>query len=385
MTPVGTAHADDQSDVDKAVAEVTAAHDRANAAAASWGAAQSELDQANQDAVGLQAQIDDIQKQVVSLENGVQQLALRQFTSGDSSTNLLLTDLKGVTDQVEISALTGLLTDTNLGAINEYQASKLQLDSKQAALSAKMQQIKQKQASMEAAQSEARSDIDKWTQIQNKALQDAAVAKALAQQAAAEKAALLAAKQKAAAEAAAQRAAAAAAAAVANASAGAPVAGPAGAASPAPVVGGGNGSGNISGGCNGDCGYVDTSIICPVGGPSAFSDTWGAPRSGGRRHQGVDMLGARGTPILAVVDGIAKDGTNALGGNAVNLTGSNGNGYYYAHLESWAKSGAVKQGDVLGYMGDTGDAIGTVHLHFEVHPGGGAAVNPFPSAKYACG
>jgi len=383
MAPSSAAHAEDQSDIDKAVAEVTAAHDRANQAAAAWGTAQSELDQANQDAVELTSQVEAVQQQVSTLHRGVQQLALQQFAAGDTSTNLLLSDLKGVTDQVAISALTGLLTDTNLSAIDQFQVSKQLLQVKQAALTAKTHQIQLKQASLEAAQSAARADIDTWTEIQNKALQDQAIAKAVAQQQAAEKAAIKAAAQKAAADAAAQKATAAAAASV---SAGAPAAaGPAVAATPVAVTGGGNGSANVNGGCIGDCGYIDTSIICPVGGPSAFSDTWGAPRSGGRRHQGVDMLGALGTPILAVVDGIAKDETNGLGGNAVNFTGSNGNGYYYAHFDSWAKNGVVKRGDVIGYMGDTGDAKGSVHLHFEIHPGNGAAVNPFPSVKFACG
>jgi peptidoglycan LD-endopeptidase LytH len=387
VIPTAGAQAD-QTDVDKAVAEVTAAHDRANAAAASWGQAQSELDQANQDAVELKAQVDAIQQQVTSLQTGVQQLALQQFASGNSATNMLLTDLKGVTAQVERSALTDLLTDTDVSAIDQYQASQDKLVVKQAALDAKLHQIQLKQAALEAARAAAQDDIATWTKIQDQALKDQAIAKALEQQAAAEKAAAKAAFEQAAAAAAAARAkaaAAAAAAAAANGAPAAPAAGPAGPSGPVPGGPSGKGVSTITGGCVGACGFVDTSIVCPVGGPSAFSDTWGAPRSGGRRHQGVDMLGARGTPIIAVVDGIAKDETNGLGGNAVGFVGNNGNSYYYAHLESWAKNGPVRQGDVIGYMGDTGDAKGTVHLHFEVHPGNGAAVDPFPSAKYACG
>ena len=125
-------------------------------------------------------------------------------------------------------------------------------------------------------------------------------------------------------------------------------------------------------------------MTCPVAGASAFADTWGAARSGGRSHEGVDMMGARGTPIVAVVAGTAAPKTNRLGGNAVWLTGANGFTYYYAHLDSFAASGAVSPGTVIGYMGDTGNARGTVHLHFEVHPGGGRAVNPTPYARAAC-
>ncbi len=96
------------------------------------------------------------------------------------------------------------------------------------------------------------------------------------------------------------------------------------------------------------------------------------------------MMGARGTPIVAVTSGTALAKNNRLGGLSVWLSGNNGFKYYYAHLDSFGAQGAVNQGDVIGDMGDTGNARGTVHLHFEVHPGGGRAVNPYPYARSAC-
>ena len=96
------------------------------------------------------------------------------------------------------------------------------------------------------------------------------------------------------------------------------------------------------------------------------------------------MLGARGTPLLAVVDGFARKMNNTLGGNAIWFTGSDGNAYYYAHLDSFGALGNVSKGDVIGYLGDTGNARGTPHLHFEIHPGGGAAVNPYPTVRARC-
>lgn len=126
------------------------------------------------------------------------------------------------------------------------------------------------------------------------------------------------------------------------------------------------------------------SWLCPVAGPNAFGDTWGAPRSGGRTHQGVDMMSPFGTPLVAVVAGSVTMKTNNLGGNVVWLTGVDGNKYYYAHLSSWeGGSRSVAAGEVVGYVGATGSTSAN-HLHFEIHPGGGAAVNPFPTVRQFC-
>jgi peptidoglycan LD-endopeptidase LytH len=123
---------------------------------------------------------------------------------------------------------------------------------------------------------------------------------------------------------------------------------------------------------------------CPVPG-SSFSDSFGAARSGGRGHQGVDMMAGRGTPILAVVSGIVSQSSSGLGGNQISLAGSDGNTYFYAHLQSYVGGpGPVNAGDVIGKVGDTGNARGTPHLHFEIHPGGGAAVNPYPTVRANC-
>ncbi|MGB3736456.1 MAG: M23 family metallopeptidase [Ilumatobacter sp.] len=125
-------------------------------------------------------------------------------------------------------------------------------------------------------------------------------------------------------------------------------------------------------------------IACPVNGPRAFADTWGAPRSGGRSHEGVDMMSPRGTPLVAVESGSANFKTNNLGGNAIWLTGSSGTKYYYAHLSAWeGSSRSVSKGEVIGYVGATGNTSAN-HLHFEVHPGGGRAVNPYPYVRAVC-
>jgi murein DD-endopeptidase MepM/ murein hydrolase activator NlpD len=129
---------------------------------------------------------------------------------------------------------------------------------------------------------------------------------------------------------------------------------------------------------------------CPVAGAVLFGDTWGDPRSGGRSHQGVDMMAAAGTPLAAIYSGTVSLKVNSLGGNTIWLTSGSGDQYYYAHLQSYASGLAsgqsVSEGQIIGTVGSSGNASANFpHLHFEYHPGGGSAVNPYPLVKSICG
>jgi murein DD-endopeptidase MepM/ murein hydrolase activator NlpD len=110
----------------------------------------------------------------------------------------------------------------------------------------------------------------------------------------------------------------------------------------------------------------------PVQGGGKFTNDWGAPRSGGRKHRGTDIFAPRGTPVVAIEDGVvSRVGWNDLGGNRLWLNGK----WYYAHLDRYApgitEGSSVKAGQVLGYVGDTGDAKGTPpHLHLGYNPRG---------------
>lgn len=112
---------------------------------------------------------------------------------------------------------------------------------------------------------------------------------------------------------------------------------------------------------------------------TAVQSGFGAVRDGGRRdHEGIDIFAPRGTPVAAVADGVARADTNGLGGNVVWLRG-NGRTFYYAHLDRQAIEGTVRvrAGDVLGYVGNTGNARTTApHLHFGIYDGD--AIDPLP-------
>jgi hypothetical protein len=146
-------------------------------------------------------------------------------------------------------------------------------------------------------------------------------------------------------------------------------------------------------------------LVFPVAGPTTYIDDFGQPRAGGV-HQGNDLLAAKKTPVVAVEAGKIKYWTtSASAGCMLYLYGDSGTTYLYIHLNNdltmrndnrgscvpgiayarGLKDGAkVTAGQLIAYVGDSGDANGIhPHLHFEVHPGGGAAVSPFPYLQTA--
>lgn len=125
-------------------------------------------------------------------------------------------------------------------------------------------------------------------------------------------------------------------------------------------------------------------FACPVSGARFFND-WAFPRSGGRAHAGTDLFAPRGTPVRAPVSGFVEVATGAIGGKQFRLTTPEGHLVFGSHLDSFGATGQVSAGTVIGTVGDTGNARGSSpHLHFEIHPAGGGAVNPFPLLRSTC-
>jgi murein DD-endopeptidase MepM/ murein hydrolase activator NlpD len=394
VVPAAPSFADD-SDAQRAAEEIADARERANAAATAVFDAESRLDQLDIEQAALRQEVDGLQAQVDELQRTVEAVAVNRFTRSGTTGLPLLTGFETAGDQAQMDVLLDVVNETSAEDFDTFDSLNLDLADSQ-------RRLEQAEANAEAARDElerrrdqALAEVERLKEVEAQRLKDEAVRKALAAEEAERR-------RQAEAEAAATAAAAAAEAAKNNTSnnngggsnrggssdsGGSDAGGDTGRGGSSGGSGGGQtGGGGIGGNPGGGAGdYATPGWVCPVNGSVGFGDTWGAPRSGGRSHQGVDLIGARGLPLVAVVDGFVQQKTNSLGGNAVWLSGADGNKYYYAHLDSWAASGSVTAGTVIGYLGDTGNARFSVpHLHFEIHPGGGAAVNPYPTVRAHC-
>ena len=379
--PGASTRADDSS-AQQAAKEIADARERANAAADAYFQAESKLDSLGIEAEQLQAKIADLQAQVDALHDRVAQVAINLFTRSDSGTSPLLNGFSSPEEQMQVAALSEVISDTSAEDFDLYDSLNRDLSKQQKALESKKKETEQQKANAAALRDKATAEVDHLKQVEAQRLKDEAVQKALQAEERAR---------------AAKKAAEDAAKAAPDTTVAPPPAGndaDGGGGAPQTTAPnnsgsggqtGGGGAGGRPGGAGGN-NYGNVDWVCPTGTAAvAFGDTWGAPRSGGRRHQGVDMIGPIGTPLLAVVDGVAEAKSNTLGGITIWFRGADGNKYYYAHLDHYAQLGAVHKGDVIGYMGQTGNARFSVpHLHFEIHPGGGAAVNPYPTVRAHC-
>ena len=153
---------------------------------------------------------------------------------------------------------------------------------------------------------------------------------------------------------------------------------------------GGGGRGIINAGRDGAPAAAVEGFICPVDPIQAtFTNDWGARRSRNRYHQGTDVFALRETALVAVVDGVVTLSTGRLGGVVLHVTAENNTRYYYAHLSGYLpglRSGdEVLAGDVIGFVGNSGNARGTSpHVHLQIHPYGDNPVNPFLTLVEAC-
>ncbi len=377
--PLTVANAQDPAAV-RAAQEIQAARDRANAAAQAMFDAESRLDTLELEITAAEQDLTAVEAQADTMRSSLQQDAQRSFVNSGSSIPLLI-DLDqanaGITADRQASVARGAASvelDDFDAVMKDVRAKRAELERQQAATTQAREQFEDLKAAAE-------SEVVKLAEIEKQRLADVAVQRELERQRQAKIAQEAeAARQLQAANAAAPPAVRAnvAVASPSGASSGSSsaqgAASPAPAAAPAPTPVAESPPPSNAG----------SGIVCPVAGPRAFGDTWGAARSGGRSHEGVDMMSPGGTPLVAVESGSVQFKTTRLGGNSVWLNGSSGTRYFYAHLSAWeGSSRSVSQGEVIGYVGATGNTTAN-HLHFEIHPGGGRAVNPYPYVRAVC-
>ena len=399
LTTTVSRASDSDSEAQKAAKEIADARERANAAADAYFASESRIDQLDLQMDQLKTEITALEGDVKALQQSVENVAIGRYTRSGTTGVPLLTGFQSPEDQVKIDALLEVIYDSSANDFDRFDALNADLADKRAKLEDKKAQAEQERANLASLKDAASAEVQRLKDVEADRLKDEAVRTALIAEQARRKR-----------EADAKRLLAAPTATTptqVDLTGGDPVAanaavddngGDAGDDSGAPSgvatrpslpdagggQTGGGGNGNFPGGGN-DYGTWP-GWTCPTGAsPAPFADTWAAPRSGGRRHQGVDMIGQRGIPVLAVVDGVAEPKSNVLGGTTIWFSGVDGNKYYYAHLDGYGQLGSVKAGTKIGILGQTGNAQFSIpHLHFEVHPGGGPAVNPYPTVAAHC-
>ena len=378
-----SAQTDDDA-AQQAAREITAARQRANQAAEDFFAAESRLELLLLEQERLQLELADLADEVAELKRAVEFVAVSRFVSSGATGIQILTDLREPTEQLHGDVLATVVAESGATTLDDYGEARTRLNDKEAELEDTESSLERHKVELVQLQSDAETEVERLREVEGQRLEDEAIAAAVAAQQREEDRQLEELERR---RAEAAR--------VAAAKAGGVAASVSAGSSDGNTTGNQGLSGGAAGGRTGrggtgtnpraaGAGYLDQTLICPILGGSAYGDTWGAPRSGGRRHQGVDMLAPTGTPLQSVIGGVVTHRTNALGGITISLHGDNGNRYYYAHLIAYeGEPGRVETEQVIGFVGDSGNASGVPHLHFEIRPNGGVPMNPYLSVRAA--
>ena len=322
MLVVPPALADTKSQLDEAKRELAAVQSQLNEAAARWQAAESRLEQTQDEVADAKARMEQIQASIDRIQERLQRRAVLAFQSGPASTIDLLLSSSSFAEFSDRLEFLGSMAQADSDLLVEQDVATEQLQRARADLLVLSERQAATAAELQAA---AVAIQDRLAAVQARVSD--LTAKYNAEQAAARQLQIL---------------------------GQTPVPG-------APLQ------------------------VCPVAGPNSFVDSFGWPRSGGRSHQGTDLIAASGTPVVAAHPGVVSRSSSSLGGIQAYVRAPSGTYTFYAHLSGYSSaSGSVGAGTVIGYVGSTGNAGSVNHLHFEYHPGGGAAIDPYPYLLAVC-
>ena len=336
--------------------DLEAAQRRADRAAEELSQAEEELARAEDTVAGLETRVARVDARVAAVRDQVRQLAVRQYVQGTAGITRLFR-MVDANQVVRAQQFASVIAETSSDALEQYRADKEDLRIEVAALDREQKARTRVLGDLRRRQGDAVRELERLTRIDAEAR-----AAREAEQLRAEAAAAAAAPRASTAPPAPSEPGA-----PATTRPAAPATTPTTRAStPAPATASGD-------------------WVCPVAGPNAFSDDYGAPRGGGRSHQGNDILAAKGTPVVANVSGVVTQRNGEVSGLAYFLAGDDGNRYFGAHLDTFGASGRVSAGTKIGTVGNTGDAAGgPPHLHFEIHPGGSGYINPYSTLRKYC-
>jgi peptidoglycan LD-endopeptidase LytH len=335
------ASADTEGELDSAEQQLESARadlDRANQL---WQEAEAELGRSQDAAEAARARIEVLRAELEKIRRELNERAAALFIAGGNPQAIALLTSQSVSDAVDRMEFASAVAEGDSDLANQVAVESQELAWQQEQLA---EAISRQEAAVDAIESQQSAIEDELARF-------AARVDELEDQLAAERAA----------------AARAAAAADASGNGGSPGSG-GNDGSPAPVTG---------------SGWIQT---CPVNGPNSFIDSFGDPRSGGRSHAGIDMISPQGTPVVAVHSGTVHRTGSSIGGLGVVVFHDGSSDWtFYTHFSSYGSYGEgahVSAGSTIGYVGNTGTTV--YHLHFEYHPGGGAAINPYTALLGVC-
>ena len=355
---------------EKSAQEIQAARDRADAAAQAVFDTESEIDGLEIEIAETEAELVEIEAEADGMRSGLEQQAIRSYVGAGGPTMPLLIDIDASNDALAAEVLSSVATETAYVDLDDFDAVMVEIGETRKDLEEQQDEAAVAAVNFAALIEKAEAEVILLGEIEEQRLKDEAVRLALEAEQRARAEQQRQEQEAEQAQAAREAAAATAAARPAGNSSTPPPAQPVAQAPEAPVA-----AAQASG----------SGLACPVAGPRAFADTWGAGRSGGRSHEGVDVISPGGTPLVAMESGRVEYRSNGLGGQTLRLYGGSGTRYYYAHLSRYEGGNrTVNKGDVVGYVGRSGNTT-TNHLHLQIHPGGGPAVNPYPATRAACG